>query len=46
MLLWGMHHIKEQGHDDIALHVAEWNSHAVKLYLKAGFNIVKKEKIC
>lgn len=45
LLLWGMHHIKEQGFDDIVLHVAAWNNNAAKLYLKAGFRIVKKEKI-
>lgn len=28
----GMHHIKEQGYDDIVLHVTDWNSNAVKLY--------------
>lgn len=45
LLLWGMNHIKEQGYNDIDLHVAEWNQSAIKLYLKTGFNITKKEKI-
>ena len=45
LLLWGMNHIKEQGFDDIVLHVAEWNQKALKLYLKTGFNIRKKEKV-
>ena len=27
------------------LHVAEWNQNAVKLYLKNGFSIKKKEKV-
>ena len=29
----------------IILHVAEWNQNAVKLYLKNGFCIKKKEKV-
>lgn len=45
LLLWGMNYIKEQGYDEIVLHVAEWNQNAVKLYLKTGFRIKKKEKI-
>ena len=45
LLLWGMHHIKEQGCGEILLHVAEWNQNAVKLYLKNGFCIRKKEKV-
>ena len=43
LLLWGMNHIKEQGYGEIILHVAEWNQNAVKLYLKNGFSIKKKE---
>ena len=45
LLLWGMNHIKEQGCEEIILHVAEWNQNAVKLYLKYGFCIRKKEKV-
>lgn len=45
LLLWGMNHIKEQGYEEILLHVAEWNQNAVKLYLKNGFRIRKKEKV-
>lgn len=45
LLLWGMNRIKEQGYDEIILHVAEWNQTAVKLYLKNGFVIQKKEQI-
>ena len=45
LLLWGMNHIKERGYDEIILHVAEWNQNAVKLYLKIGFIIKKKEKV-
>ena len=45
LLLWGMHHIRQQGYEEILLHVAEWNQNAVKLYLKNGFCIRKKEKV-
>lgn len=45
LLLWGINHIKEQGYEEIILHVAEWNQNAVKLYLKNGFSIVKRESV-
>lgn len=45
LLLWGINHIKEQGYEEIILHVAEWNQNAVKLYLKNGFSIKKKERV-
>ncbi len=45
LLLWGMKHIKEQGYEEIILHVAEWNQNAMKLYLKNGFRIKKREKV-
>lgn len=45
LLLWGMNHIKKQGHEKIVLHVAEWNQNAVNLYLKNGFRVEKKEKV-
>lgn len=45
LLLWGMNHIKEQGYEEIILHVAEWNQNAVKLYLKNGFSIAKRERV-
>ena len=40
-----MNHIKELGYEEIILHVAEWNQNAVKLYLKTGFTIQKKERV-
>ena len=43
--LWGMNHLKEQGYEEIILHVAEWNQNAVKLYLKNGFCIKKRERV-
>lgn len=45
LLLWGMKHIKEQGYDEVILHVAEWNQNAVRLYLKNGFVIRKRERV-
>ncbi len=45
LLFWGINHIKEQGYEEIILHVAEWNQNAVKLYLKNGFRIKKREKV-
>ena len=45
LLFWGINHIKEQGYEEIILHVAEWNQNAVKLYLKNGFSIVKRERV-
>lgn len=45
LLLWGMNRIREQGYDEMVLHVAEWNKNAVGLYLKTGFEVKKKEKI-
>lgn len=46
LLLWGMNHIKEQGYEEIILHVAEWNQNAMKLYLKNVFSVKKREKGC
>ena len=46
LLFWGINYIKEQGYEEIILHVAEWNQNAVKLYLKNGFRIAKREKVC
>ena len=45
LLLWGMNCIWTQGYNEVILHVAEWNQKAVKLYLKTGFYIRKKEKV-
>ncbi len=45
LLLWGINHIKKSGCDKIILHAAEWNQNAVRLYLKNGFIITKKEKV-
>ena len=37
LLFWGINHIKEQGYEEIILHVAEWNQNAVKFF----FNDIK-----
>lgn len=45
LLLWGMNQVREQGYDEIILHIAQWNQRAVTLYRDAGFDIKKKEKV-
>lgn len=45
LLLWGVNHIREQGHREIVLHIAEWNQNAVRLYLRNGFSTVKRERV-
>ncbi|MDE6593138.1 MAG: GNAT family N-acetyltransferase [Oscillospiraceae bacterium] len=45
LLLWGINRIQMQGYEEVMLHAAEWNKNAVRLYLKNGFKVIKKEKI-
>lgn len=45
LLLWGINRIRAQGYEEVILHVAKWNQHAVKLYLDTGFTIQKMEKV-
>ena len=45
LLLWAMNHIRLHSRESITLHVAEWNSAAVKLYISAGFEIAKTETL-
>ena len=45
LLLWGMNHIREQGFEEMVLHVAEWNGAAVKMYLDVGFTIRQEEEV-
>ena len=45
LLNWAVSHIRELSHEPITLHAAEWNQSAVKLYLRNGFVIKKKERI-
>ena len=44
-LIWAMNQLALQGADEFILHVAEWHSGAVKLYLDEGFEITKKDQI-
>lgn len=45
LLNWAVSHIRELSREPITLHAAEWDQSAVKLYLKNGFVIKKKERI-
>ena len=45
ILLWAIDHIRSQGHKDIVLHVAMWNSNALGLYKDTGFRITKTEDV-
>lgn len=45
LLLWGISRIKGRGYDTVTLHVAQWNSRAVRLYERAGFRIRKIERV-
>ena len=45
LLIWAMHHIKQNGYEDIILHVAACNKKAISLYEKAGFSIQKIERV-
>lgn len=39
LLIWAMHHIREQNGEPIKLHVSGFNSVALKLYESVGFSI-------
>ena len=45
LLLWGMNHIREEGGQEILLHVAEWNQNALKMYIDIGFEIERIEQV-
>ncbi len=45
LLGWAMNHIASCGHDEMVIHVAEWNKKAVQMYLNEGFVIAKIEDI-
>ena len=38
-----MDHIASSGHDELIIHVAEWNQSAVQMYMNEGFRIVKQD---
>lgn len=43
LLIWGIRHIRELTPEKVILHVADWNSPAIKLYSYVGFRIIKTE---
>ena len=45
LLLWAINHIRTYTDEPITIHAAEWNQNAIKLYMKNGFVITKKDKI-
>ena len=45
LLLWGMQCIREKNNEPITLHVAKWNSDALMLYKKVGFEITNVKKV-
>ena len=45
LLLWAIHHIRTYTDEPITIHVAEWNQNALKLYMRYGFVVTKKEKV-
>ena len=45
LLLWAIHHIRTYTDEPITIHVAEWNQKAIKLYMKNGFVVTKREKV-
>ena len=45
LLLWAMRRIRESSYDTITLHVADRNKNAIALYEKAGFEIVRTERV-
>lgn len=45
ILLWAIRRIRTYSDEPITIHVAEWNGNAVRLYLKNGFVVTKKEKV-
>ncbi len=42
LLVWAMNYLFSRGYREVWLNVAEWNEHAVQMYLNAGFVIVRK----
>ena len=45
LLLWAICHIRAYTDEPITIYVAEWNQNAIKLYMKNGFTVMRKEKI-
>ena len=45
LLLFAISTLQKRGKEPVTLHVADWNSKAIDLYLKNGFKFVKTEKV-
>lgn len=42
LLVWAMENIRKQGYEEVVLHVAEWNQHAMKMYQEVGFQVTER----
>lgn len=45
LLQWAICHTRTHTDDPITLHAADWNKNAIRLYLKSGFTVTKKERV-
>lgn len=45
LLLFAINRLQNRGQGSIFLHVADWNTNAIDLYLQNGFKFIKSEKI-
>lgn len=45
LLLFAISSLQKKGKEPIFLHVADWNSKAIDLYLKNGFKCIETEKV-
>lgn len=45
LLQWAICHIRAYADDPITLHAADWNKNVIRLYLKNGFTVTKKERV-
>jgi GNAT superfamily N-acetyltransferase len=45
LLLFAISSLQKKGKGRIFLHIADWNSKAINLYLKNGFKCIKTEKV-
>lgn len=45
LLLFAVSSLQKKNKEPILLHVADWNVHAIDLYLKNGFKCIKTEKV-
>ena len=45
LLRWAMRRVRGEGHREIVLRVAEWNAAALRLYLRMGFAVTRRERV-